>query len=65
MYKGFRQIVITGLAMFLLVACSPKVEVVVPDKPITINLNIKIEHEIKIKVEKELEDVFSKDSGLF
>jgi hypothetical protein len=47
------------------VACTPTVQVAVPDKPITINLNVKIEHEIRVKVEKELEDVFSKDSGLF
>ena len=65
MYKGFRKFVVTWLAMFVFVACSPRVEVAVPDKPITINLNVKIEHEIKVKVEKELEDVFSKDSGLF
>jgi len=50
---------------FLLSACSPTVKVETPDKPITINLNIKIQHEIRIKVDKELEDVFSKDSGLF
>jgi hypothetical protein len=36
-----------------------------PDEPITINLNVKIEHEIRVKVDKELEDVFSEDSGLF
>ena len=48
-----------------LAACSPRVEVVAPEKPLTINLNVKIEHEVKIKVEKELEDVISKDSGLF
>lgn len=65
MYKGFRKIVIIVATIFLFVACSPKIEVVVPDKPITINLNVKIEQEIRIKVEKELEDVFSKDSGLF
>ena len=45
--------------------CTPKVQVEAPDKPITINLNVKIEHEIKVKVEKELDDVFSQDSGLF
>lgn len=58
---------LTGLLalMLLVAACSPRVEVAVPDKPITINLNVKIEHEIRVKVEKELEDVFSKDSGLF
>ena len=65
MYKGIKQIIFLGITTSLLVACSPKIEVAVPDKPITINLNIKIEHEIRVKVEKELEDVFSKDSGLF
>ena len=45
--------------------CTPKVQVEAPEKPITINLNVKIEHEIKVRVEKELDDMFSKDSGLF
>jgi len=65
MSKGMKQIVFLSVTLSLLVACSPKIEVAVPDKPITINLNVKIEHEIRVKVEKELEDVFSKDSGLF
>jgi hypothetical protein len=52
------------MAAFLL-NCSPTVKVEPPDKPITINLNVKIEHEIRVKVDKELEDVFSEDSGLF
>ena len=62
-----QRIFLTGLAagVLLLPACQPKVQVAVPDKPITINLNVKIEHEIRIKVEKDLEQVFSKDSGLF
>lgn len=49
----------------LLAACTPVVQVAVPDKPITINMNVKIEHEIRVKVEKELEGLFTKDSGLF
>ena len=49
----------------LLLNCSPTVKVEPPDEPITINLNVKIEHEIRVKVDKELEDVFSEDSGLF
>lgn len=48
-----------------LVACSPTVEVKAPEEPITINMNIKIEHEVRIKVDKELDDVFADDSGLF
>lgn len=54
----------TGYAAVLL-ACTPTVKVEVPDKPITINLNVKIEHEIRIKVEKDLDHVLSQDSGLF
>jgi hypothetical protein len=46
-------------------ACSPRVEVIAPEKPITINLNVKIDHEIRVKVDKELDEVLSKDSGLF
>ena len=53
------------LTMFVLTACNPTVKVEAPDEPITINMNIKIEHEVRIKVEKDLEDVFADDSGLF
>ncbi len=48
----------------LLLACTPTVEIAVPDKPITINLNVKIKHEILVKVDKELDDLFS-DEDLF
>ena len=45
--------------------CSPTVQVAAPEKPITINLNVKIQHEILVRVDRELDDVFSEDSGLF
>lgn len=51
-------VVVTG-------ACTPRVEVMAPDKPITINLNVKIDHEIRVKVDKDLDKVLSEDSGLF
>jgi hypothetical protein len=47
------------------VACTPTVQLAMPNEPININLNVKIEHEIYIKVDKQLDDVFSKSSGLF
>jgi hypothetical protein len=53
-----------GLFGLLLMACTPRVEVAA-DKPITINLNVKIDHEIRVKVDKELDQVLSKNSGLF
>jgi YnbE-like lipoprotein len=46
------------------VACTPTVKVAT-DEPITINLNVNIKHEILVKVDKQLDDLFSKDSGLF
>ena len=53
------------LALSLLSACTPTVQVAMPNEPITINLNVKIEHEIRVKVERELDDIFSADSDLF
>jgi len=50
---------------WFLFACTPRVEVAVPDKPITINLNVKIEHEVRIKVDKELDDLFSEQDDIF
>lgn len=58
---------ISCLAMFTLslCACTPKVQVAMPAEPININLNVKIQHEIYIKVDKQLDELFSDDSGLF
>jgi len=55
-------IIILGL---FLAACTPTVKVEAPTEPITINLNVKIEHEIRVKVDKELDNIFNEDSGLF
>jgi YnbE-like lipoprotein len=58
--------VLAWLSLLLSVgACTPRVEVAAPEKPITINLNVKIDHEIRLKVDKDLDQVLSNDSGLF
>lgn len=54
---------LTGL--FLLSACTPRIELAMPSEPITINLNVKIDHEIRVKIDKELDSLFDDDSGLF
>lgn len=56
---------ITVVMALYLTACAPRVEIAASDKPITINLNVKIEHEIRVKVDKELDDLFGDESGLF
>ena len=65
-----RALLVTNLGMvgvlcLAVTACTPRVEVATPDKPITINLNVKIDHEIRVKVDKELDQVLSQNSGLF
>ena len=65
MQNGIRNCVMLLATFASLSACNPTIKVEAPDKPITINMNIKIEHEIRVKVEKDLENVLSKDSGLF
>jgi hypothetical protein len=52
------------LAAFLASGCTHTVKVKA-EEPITINLNIKIEHEIRIKVDKELDDLFKAEPGIF
>ena len=48
-----------------LAACTPTVQVAMPSEPITINLNVRIDHEVRVKVDRELDDIFAEDSGLF
>ena len=65
MQKTIRCHVMCLVILASLSACNPTIKVEAPDKPITINMNIKIEHEIRVKVEKDLDNVLSKDNGLF
>ena len=62
-----KQYILSTLALMSIgiSACTPTVQVVIPNEPITINLNVRIEHEIRIRVEEELDDIFTLDSGLF
>ena len=54
-----------AISLLLITGCSPTVKVEAPDKPITINLNVKIEHEIRVKVDRDLEELISKEKGIF
>ncbi len=49
----------------LLGACSPTVQLQAPDKPIEINMTVNIRHEILVKVEKEVQQLFDSNKGLF
>jgi len=62
---SLHRILLSAIALTFMVACTPTIKVQAPDEPITINLNIKIEHEIRVKVEKDIDDLFSEEGGLF
>jgi type IV pilus biogenesis protein CpaD/CtpE len=60
-----RVLMLTALLGVALAACTPTVQLAVPNEPININLNVKIEHEIYIKVDKALDSIINESSGLF
>ncbi len=59
-----QALTLCGLIL-LLSACTPTVQVAVPNEPITINLNVKIKHEILVKVDKQIDSLFEEKSDLF
>ncbi len=65
MYQTLIKIFVGSVLLLAVTACTPTVKVAVPDKPITINLNVKIEQEIRVKIDKDIDELISKDSGLF
>jgi len=65
--RGFEKTArgVLALGALCLPGCQPTVKVEAPKEPITINLNVKIEHEIRVKVDRELEELFAQEEGLF
>ncbi|MBL4852508.1 MAG: YnbE family lipoprotein [Gammaproteobacteria bacterium] len=62
---SLQRILLSAIVLTFVAACAPTIKVQAPDEPITINLNVKIEHEIRVKVEKDIDDLFSEEGGLF
>lgn len=57
---------ILGLCSVILVAaCTPKVQLEAPEKPIEINLNVNIEHRVKVEIEKDVKQSISKNPDIF
>ncbi len=54
-----------ALVTLLLAACAPTVRIQAPDKPIEINMTLNIKHEILVKVEKDVQQLFDSNAGLF
>ncbi len=48
-----------------LAACTPKVQIEAPDKPIEINLNVNIEHHVKVEIEKDVKKAIAQNKDIF
>jgi hypothetical protein len=59
------RLLLTAASILYVAACAPRIEVAAPTEPITINMNVKIEHEIRVRVEKDLDELFAKQPGIF
>ncbi len=55
----------TIMAILLIAACTPQVQLQAPDKPIEINLNVNIEHRIKVEIEQDVKKAISKNPDIF
>lgn len=53
------------LAAFVLVACTPTIQVQAPDKPIEINLNVNIEQHVKVEIQKDVQQTIAKRKDIF
>lgn len=54
-----------GCAVVLASACAPKVQIIAPERPIEINLNVKIDQEVRVRLDKEVEDLIEDNPDLF
>ena len=65
---GAKKLLKAGLAALAAAgaaSCTPRIEVVAPTEPITINLNIKIEHEVRVRIERGLDDLVKGNPDIF
>lgn len=64
MIRTFPLLSLAAIAL-LAGACSPTVRLEAPEKPIEINMTLNIKHEILVRVEKDVQQLFESDKGLF
>ena len=60
-----KKLLYAAVAMTLVAACQPKVQIVPSDKPIIIELNVNINQEIRVRLDKDVEDLISDNPDLF
>lgn len=60
-----KQVIAYGALAFLCAACQPKLQLVAPEKPIVINLNVNIDQQVRVRLDKDVEDLIANNPDLF
>lgn len=60
-----KQGITLGVLALMCAACQPKLQLVAPEKPIVINLNVKIDQQVRVRLEKDVEDLIANNPDLF
>ena len=60
-----KQVIAYGAIVVLAAACQPKLQIVAPEKPIVINLNIKIDQEVRVRLDEDVDDLITNNPDLF
>lgn len=59
------RIVSAVLLLPMVAACTPTVEVRLPQEPITINLNIKLDADVRVRLEETAKKDVQSNPGIF
>ncbi len=60
-----KQVFTYGVMAVLMTACQPRLQIVAPDKPIEINLNIKIDQQVRVRLDQDVDDLITNNPDLF
>jgi len=60
-----KKVIAYGAIAVLAAACQPKLQIVAPDRPIVINLNIKIDQEVRVRLDQDVDELITNNPDLF
>ncbi|WP_371396095.1 YnbE family lipoprotein [Fretibacter rubidus] len=62
---AYAGVLLLGASAIMTTGCQPKLQLVAPDKPIEINLNVKIDQQVRVRLDKDVEDLIANNPDLF
>lgn len=60
-----KQVIAFGALALMCGACQPKLQLVAPERPIVINLNVKIDQQVRVRLEEDVDELITENPDLF